>query len=213
MALQKKTPFLAEGCFLLVCYYVVMTIEAIASTIKAAARDRSPILIAIEGYGGSGKTTAAKALANQLGDTFIVHMDDFVVKEKFTENSWDEAFDRKRLEKQILEPMSAQTTAAYQTLIWESNLLSDYITVPKTKCLIVEGISSYHPDISKYYDYKIWIDTPITIAKERGRARDSNNENVIHWDLWAENDIRYQQEFHPEQAADFIYSNKPDVMY
>ncbi|HEX7368067.1 MAG TPA: hypothetical protein VF261_00215, partial [Candidatus Saccharimonadales bacterium] len=68
----------------------------------------------------------------------------------------------------------------------------------------VEGISCYHPDIARYYDYKIWVDTSIETAKERGRARDGNNENAQYWDLWAENDLRYQQKYHPEQVADFV---------
>jgi hypothetical protein len=56
-------------------------------------------------------------------------------------------------------------------------------------------------------DYKIWIDTPIDVAKQRGHARDGSNENAQHWDLWAKNDLRYQGKYHPEKLADFIFDN------
>lgn len=185
-----------------------MTIQAIASKIQNT-NSITPVLIAIEGYGGSGKTTFAEKLAEKLGDTYIVSIDDFIVKEKLTEPSWDKgSIDRKRLENQVLKPLYGGKTASYQKLIWADNSLGDSLEVPKTRFVIVEGISSYHPKIAKYYDYKIWIDTPMEIAKERGHARDGSNENAQHWDLWAANDLRYREENHPELEADFVFNNE-----
>lgn len=183
-----------------------MNISDIASAIRKS--ETKPVLIAIEGFGGSGKSTTAKKLKSELNGAYVVNIDDFIVKEKILEQSWDKGgFDRRRLERQVLIPASTGQAVAYQKLLWDTNTLSEPIAVPKTDYLIIEGISSYHPDIAKYYDYKIWVDTPIEIAKERGKARDGNNENVEHWDLWAENDLRYQQKYHPEKVADFIIAN------
>ena len=78
--------------------------------------------------------------------------------------------------------------------------------IPKSDFLIVEGISSYHPDIAKYYDYKIWVNVPIELATRRGKLKDAGNENEKYWDLWARSDLAYQRKYHPEQRADFIYS-------
>lgn len=170
--------------------------------------DSKPILIAIEGFGGSGKTTFAELLSQALGDAYVIAIDDFIVKEKVTEKSWDKgAFDRKRLEQQVLIPATNGEPISYEKLLWAENKLSKPKKLPTVDYLLVEGISAYHPDIAHYYDYKIWIDTPIEIAKKRGHARDGSNENAVHWDLWAENDLRYQQKYHPEQAADFVFSN------
>lgn len=186
-----------------------MEIKEIASKIKKTTLDHRPILIAIEGYGGSGKTTLAHKLAEGLGDSYVVGMDDFIVKEKLTEPSWDKgSFDRARLEKQVLKPLTSGQPARYQKLLWDKNALSEYAEIPSVGYVIVEGISSYHPDIAHYYDYKIWIDTPMVVAKERGHARDGSNENAEHWDLWEANDLRYQEKYHPEQAADFMFNNR-----
>jgi uridine kinase len=91
--------------------------------------------------------------------------------------------------------------------MWAENILSDPKRIPTPNYLIIEGISSCHPDLERYYDYKIWIDTPIEIAKRRGHARDGSNENAQHWDVWAANDLKYQEKYHPEQRTDFVIEN------
>lgn len=185
-----------------------MNLPDIASAIKQNDKQHKPVLIAIEGFGGSGKTTLAEQLKGALRDAYIINIDDFIIKARLTEPSQDKgAFDRERLEKQVLIPATTGNDIAYQKLIWVTDTLSEPVIVPKVAYLIVEGISSYHPDIANYYDYKIWVDTPIELAKERGHARDGSNENAQHWDLWAENDLKYQQKYHPEQQADFVISN------
>ncbi len=187
-----------------------MTIKEVANYIKPkSTAKRRPVLIAIDGFGGSGKSTIAEKLKNVLDDAYVVSIDDFIVKEKILEASWDKGgFDRERLEKQVLMPVVKGEPVVYQRLIWQTNELSEAIAVPDVQYLIIEGITSCHPDIVKYYDYKIWVDTPIEIAKQRGRARDAQNENSVHWDLWAANDLEYQNTYHPEQNADFIVDNK-----
>jgi len=185
-----------------------VSIEELASDIKSQAHSKKPVLIGVEGFGGSGKSTIAGQLSELLGGSYIVNIDDFIVKEKITEPSWDKGgFDRKRLEQQVLIPATTQQPVSYQELLWATDTLSEPKVVPPVDYLIVEGISSYHPDIAHYYDYKVWIDTPIEIAKERGHARDGSNENAQHWDLWAANDLRYQEKYHPEQVADFVIDN------
>jgi len=47
-------------------------------------------------------------------------------------------------------------------------------------------------------------------AKERSHSRDGSNENAAYWDLWAENDLRYQSKWHPELAADFALNNEAE---
>ncbi|HLY31265.1 MAG TPA: hypothetical protein VKQ36_09560 [Ktedonobacterales bacterium] len=185
-----------------------MSIEHIAAKITHLAGKTKPILIGIEGYGGSGKTTIAQQLANALGDASMISLDDFIVKEKLAEPSWDGgAFDRARLERQVLRPARYGQPVAYQRLDWATNTLGDPVAVPSVTYLIIEGISAYHPSIEQYYDFKIWIETPLATAQARGHARDGSNENVGYWELWAQNDIAYQQQYHPEQRADIVFVN------
>lgn len=144
----------------------------------------NPAISAIDDFGGSDKSILAYILLRILPSIIVAHMDDFIVKDKLTEPSWDNgAFDRGRLEKQVLNPIRQKKTVKYQKLIWNTNTLSVFVEMPHSDIVIVEGISAYHPSIVHYYDYKIWVQTPINVAKARGNARDNSNENAQHWNL------------------------------
>lgn len=82
-----------------------MQLERAINEIKKIKKTPKSIVIGIEGFGGSGKSTVAAKLAELLGSAYVIGIDDFIVKEKVNEPSWDKgAFDRDRLEKQVLIP-------------------------------------------------------------------------------------------------------------
>lgn len=167
-----------------------MKIQEISAKIKERPAKNKPVLIAIDGFGGAGKTTIAQKLKDMLGNAYVIGIDDFIIKERLTEQTAEESyFDRERLTQEVLKSASANMSIQYRKLEWAENKLSAPIAVPEVDYLIVEGISSTHPDVAQYFDVKIWVDTPIEIARERGRARDGSNENAQHWDLWAANDM------------------------
>jgi uridine kinase len=183
-----------------------MDIEPIATAIRRKRSARRPLLIGIEGYGGSGKSTLARQLATALGNAFVVALDDFIVKDKLTAPSWDSGvFDRDRLERQVLAPARNGQPMRYQRLDWETNTLGELVEVPDVDYLIVEGITAYHPTIERYYDIKIWIETPLKVAAHRGQARDDSAENAAYWALWTTNDRAYQRAYHPKRRADYVY--------
>jgi uridine kinase len=167
-----------------------------------------PVLIAIEGFGGAGKTTFAYDLAKLLKDAYVVHIDDFIIKDRLDKASWDNGvFDRARLEAQVLRPLRGGQRAKYQKLVWDTDVLSEPVAIPDVRYIIVEGITSYHPDVAAYYDCKIWIHAPIEVATTRGKTRDAGNENESKWGVWANNDRIYQEKYHPEKHADSIFDN------
>lgn len=185
-----------------------MTIEAIADQVKQSTLTHTPIIVAVEGFGGAGKSTFAAHLKSLLGDAFVIDIDDFFIKEKMSD-AIKSNFDRKRLERQVLAPVRNGQSAAYQKLDYDSNTLSDPIPVPKTKYLIIEGVSTFHPDIAKYMDYKIWINTPREVADARGRQRDKalGSDNDHLWDNWTATYQDYKDRYHPEAMADFVFEN------
>lgn len=170
--------------------------------------DNHPVLIAVEGFGGAGKTTFASNLARLLRDAYVVSIDDFIIKDRIDKASWDDGvFDRVRLEEQVLKPLRSGEKARYQKLIWDTETLSNSIAIPNAHFVIVEGITSYHPDIAHYYDVKIWVHAPIEVATKRGISRDAGSENESKWGIWANNDLIYQRKYHPEEQADFVFDN------
>lgn len=185
-----------------------MYVEDIAMSISQENLEKRPVLIGIEGFGGSGKSTNSLKLAGLLHDAVVIRVDDFIIKENLSTGDWDLlVFDRQRLESEVLAPASKSLAVTYRKLLWDTNTLSSPVSIGIPKYLIIEGIACYHPSIAHYYDYKIWVDTPIDIANKRGRARDAGNENEKYWDLWSKNDIAYQAKYRPEVVADFVLTN------
>lgn len=139
-----------------------MTLGEIVEKIKALHSSEKPLLIAIDGFGGSGKSTIAKHLQELLGSAYVIGMDSFIVKEKLGSVSPDKiAFDRQRLSQEVLLPARDGKEVRYRHLEWDTNMLSEPMRVLDVNYLIVEGISATHPDIADYFDYTIWVDVPL----------------------------------------------------
>lgn len=170
-------------------------------------RGAGTVLVGIDGFGGSGKSTIAEALRSRLGDAVVVSLDDFIVKDHIDDDSWERVWDRERLLVQVLVPVSQGLIARYQPLDWASNELGEERVFEADGFLIVEGITALHPDLRAQYDYRIWIDAPIEAARTRGAARDAGHENEARWEHWSQNDLAYAATHRPREHADAIIEN------
>ncbi|MBX9472111.1 uridine kinase family protein [Microcella sp.] len=180
-------------------------IDEVVTQITALRDARTPVIVGIDGAGGSGKSTLAAAIAERLGaDAVVIPMDDFIVRERMLDDSWDRGWDHDRLLQQVITPLRRGEPVVYQRREWSSNSLSDPIAVPGASIVIVEGITALHPTLAPHWDLAIWVETDAMIALERGRARDAGNENAQHWELWSSNDARYRAEHEPHGRADLI---------
>lgn len=185
---------------------MALALDVVVRQIAALPLRATPILIGIEGFGGSGKSTVAAQLAEALADAVVVPIDAFIVKEKVLE-PWDAgAFDHARLVREVLEPASRGEAISYRALDWASNTLVGPIVVPRSRYLIVEGISAFVQPAGGYYDYTIWVDTPAEVARARGIDRDRGTENEQHWELWSRHDIEYLHRCRSNETADAIVS-------
>jgi len=185
-----------------------MTVADIANKIKKAHSKHTPTIIAVEGFGGAGKSTFAAELKDKLGDAYVVEIDDFFLKGKPSDGDKSN-FDRKRLGKQILSPLKNGQPATYQKLEYDANTLSEFIRIPDVKYLIIEGVSAFHPSIVAYMDYKIWIEAPMGVAEERMRKRDEglgidSDDLRKHWTSTYQD---YKDRHRPEEIADFVFDN------
>ncbi len=77
------------------------TIEQIAKTInrniKRWARGRKKLIVAIDGYAGSGKTSIADYLAKLNPSYLVIHLDDFIRHWKVRKKMMDAAEDRSKI--------------------------------------------------------------------------------------------------------------------
>lgn len=174
--------------------------------IKRLSKGKEVILIAIDGVGGSGKTTLAVNIQNNVDNCGVIQLDDFyspVLK----------APDILRLKEQVLLPLRAKQDAKYQIYDWKTDSLSDWHWLSPKGIIIFEGVYALHKVIREYYDLKIWIEYPAELGFIRGIKRDLMGDGVDHSDkwknIWMPQEAKYISEQNPRNSADFvIYGNK-----
>jgi uridine kinase len=185
-----------------------VTVERAFAAFDDVVRDLAsrpgPLVVGIDGAGGAGKSTFAAALVGALPDAVAVALDDYILKEHMADLDWELGWDRRRLAQEVLEPFRAGRPAAVRRLEWDTNTLSEPVPLGAARILIIEGITAFHPELADHLDYRIWVETPASLALQRGKTRDAGNENEGRWDAWAENDRRYRERHHPDASADAI---------
>lgn len=145
-------------------------------------------LIAVDGAGGSGKTTLAAALVDALGAT-IVHGDDFyrpmpdAQRERLTaEEGYRRYFDWERLRDQVLAPLHAGAPARYQRYDWLTGELGGWDDIRAGTTVIVEGVYTARPELAALYDLAVYVDTARETCLQRVRSRNENPEAwIMRW--------------------------------
>ena len=91
-------------------------------------------VVAVDGHGGAGKSTLAARLADALHAP-VVHTDDFA--------SWDDSLGWwPRMIGQVFEPLATGDVARFQRYDWSSRSREEWVEIPPSDCLIVEGVSA-----------------------------------------------------------------------
>ncbi len=189
-----------------------MHILEIAKDIKVRGRYKPSFIIALSGFGGSGKSTIAEKLSQLLGDATVIRLDDFIINRLSKRSSDWEGFDYNRLFEQVLKPIQqGKIEIEYGLYDWQKNIVAKNKKVSLQRFIIVEGIGLIRPNLMPYFDCSVWVDVGLETAVERGKRRDREECKVDHdhlWDeLWMPNDRDYFEEYSPKDKVDFILQN------
>lgn len=172
-------------------------------------------ILGISGFGGAGKSTLARKIA-ELTDAPLIGIDAFFKHTDF-ENcvNWD-CIDFYRLKTEIIEPFEKGISPIqFREFDWENNRLGKLTEISHKGLIIVEGVYLFASPIQASITQSIWIDCPIEIAIARGKERDKKQYGVNNdalWDgVWKQNDLEYRNRYKPMELADIIINYK-DLM-
>jgi uridine kinase len=196
---------------------VIRTYRDFGEKLLQFPRKRATLLLAVDGCGGSGKSTFAQRLQQALPDAEIVHGDDFYLPAQLNPHHAAETiaadFDLERLRQQVLEPLSQDEAGYYQQYDWLRDELGGYKSVPAGGIVIIEGIYAMLPPLADYYDYAIWVECPYELRLARGLARDGESARDLWVNRWMPAEDRYVAVHQPQQKADLIVDTSEAVQH
>lgn len=181
---------------------MTVKLSALKSQISSALRPAgmTTAIIAIDGCGGSGKSTFAARLAKVL-DCSIVHTDDFA--------SWDNPLDwYPRMIEQVMEPLRKNETGLYQRYDWDKRDLAEWHQIAPELFVIVEGVSSSRKEFRDFLTYRIYVETDRETRLQRGLERDGMDA-LEFWQGWMAQEDAYLQRDDPIQRADIVVAGDP----
>lgn len=159
---------------------------------RAAARqliDRAvsaePVrVLAVDGPAGSGKTTFAALLADELQRCTgqvppVVHTDDLC-------EGWNGLPGVPgKLTSQVLEPLASGSAGRYRRWDWVGSRPGEEMVVPSADWVVVEGVGCGATPCRPHLSALAWLEADV--ATRRGRALQRDGEIFApHWDAWAE---------------------------
>ena len=153
-------------------------------------------LVAVDGPGGSGKSTFALRLAVAADGAMVVHTDDFA-SAGHPLDWWP------RLLEQVIEPLARGVAASYQRYDWLSGSLAEWHVVEPAPIVIVEGVSSGREEWLAKLSYVVWIDTPREIRLRRGLDRDGDDA-LDFWKIWMAAEDEHYREDQTRDRADVV---------
>ena len=157
--------------------------------------------VAIDGRGGAGKSTLARALACGWQGATVVEMDDFEV---YRGAEADGRPDVARVLGAVLEPHAAGAPGRYRRYDWDAGLPAEPRQVPAGGVLILEGVYSACAALRRHLDYAIWVECPRALRLRRGVERDGEPMRATWVERWMPAEDAYFERERPDLAADLV---------
>jgi uridine kinase len=186
---------------------------------RLAQRQRSPILVALDGGSGAGKSTLAAQLAQTL-DAVVVPSDDFFAAH-IADWEWDrrtvseragDVLDWRRLRAEALEPLLAGKSALWHPFDFESGLRTDgtyamsrqLVRREAAPVIILDGAYSSGPQVADLVNLSVLIDVP-TMERHRRLAAREDAVFLQRWhELWDEVEHYYFSVVRPREFFDIV---------
>ena len=177
------------------------------------------MLVALDGASGSGKSTFATWIAEDLGAT-IVRSDDFFAT-GISNAEWDsrspearaeDAIDWRRLRREVLEPLLAGEEASYHPFDFEAGVdargayafAKRLVTLRPARVIVLEGAYSSRPELSDLIGLSVLLDVPKAVRHHRLASREDASF-LEAWHLrWDAAEEHYFQHVRPRSSFDIV---------
>jgi dephospho-CoA kinase len=176
-------------------------IEKISSQVlELIDRGKQTPIVLIDGRAGSGKSTFAEQLQQQLfrdGESAprVIHMDNIF-------EGWDGlSLGSDYMVRFILDPLARAETASWQDWSWVKNERSSWREFSGGTPLIVEGCGALTERSKSHADIAIWLEASEETRRERWLKRE---RHLDKFDFWAAQELDFYAREKSQSLADLV---------
>lgn len=170
---------------------------------QQATAERSgprPVLIAVDGRSGAGKTSLALELASLLRqhrEVSLFHLEDVYP-------GWNGlAAGVDRYLQTVLTPLDQGLDAQWVSWDWAAHFDGETRRTAAAPIVIIEGVGAAHAWARDKLDVVIWVEAPEELRKGRALSRDGETYAPF-WDLWAAQEAELLAQHQPAESADIL---------
>lgn len=182
--------------------------DNLIQTLKQNLETTRPLILAIDGMCGSGKTTLAEYLSSVF-DSAIIHMDNFFLpferktKERLLEPGGN--IDYERFTEIALPALEKREPFSYMAYNCQTAAYDRKMEIPSCALIIVEGSYSLHKRFGHYYDFSLFLNVSSQEQLHRLEARCQNEAKFTRFKTeWIPMENIYHEAQSVRERADLI---------
>lgn len=171
------------------------------------AGQQAPVLVAIDGRCGSGKTSLARQIAHALPCN-LLHTDDFYLPPVLRAPNWWETpggnMDFPLLLHSVIKPAKAGKPILYRPFSCKNGGFGPEVSLPPQALTVVEGSYSQHPALCGYYDFRIFLTCDTAAQERRLQDREGAARMADFRQVWIPMEERYFRDCDVRAQSDLV---------
>lgn len=181
-----------------------------------------PVVVAVDGRSGSGKSTVAAMIRGSVPSR-VVPVDDFFAFE-IPDSEWDartpeerarDALDWRRLRDEALVPLREGRVARWKTYDFEGGRLADGAyaeasgerTCDPAPVIILDGAYSARAELAELVEFTVLVEAPPSVRRRRLQAREDPDQLEEWHARWDAAEELYFGRIRPPGSFDVVVSN------
>jgi uridine kinase len=185
-------------------------------------KSERPLLLAVDGPDGAGKTVFAAALVEAAPDRSAIaaSVDDFHfprahrhAEGRTGQTVWDRSFDYRAVRRELVDPWRRGPGSSYRRR-WHDLATDAYVDEPREQVpsggvLVFEGVFGQRPELASAWDLVVYVDAPVSVRMARMALRDGvpRDPDDPAQKRYLDAQRIYHERCRPLESADVVVDN------